>query len=322
MNKNIYRLDWDLRTKDDIISWLRCRNLAQKFIYYWEWANNYLDYVNLTFLKWWNIGNNDFNINPWEKILNSLDINTEIKQIYIWVACWDSSREIAFLKNLHSKNIKYIWIDSSEEMIEASDANLKKENIDYSLIRADIFNPNLMRYLESLLESNHEKSFLFFWWTFWNFNTTNIADLIWSFMKNWERLYIDSCTKDTSSESDFILHEHYLNKVKNEIWKKALLSWFTHVGFPVEKWDITIHTKRDDQIWLFWVEFYLALNKDVEFYLNKKCVIFSKWEEILFFQVIFYEIDKLVKFMKLHHFNFISKDLDNWVLWQFLFEKE
>lgn len=324
MKKKIYRLNWDSGVLDEITNWLRCRELSQEFIYFWNGSKNYLNYVSNSFLKWGTINEKSIDLNPWENILkkysNWKDI---IKNIYIWVACGDSKREIEFIKSLWKNNILYIWVDLSSEMIERSEYNLDKENFDYVLIQADIFNSDLLNQINLITKESDIKSFIFLWWTFWNFRTTNITDLLGGYMKKWEKLYIDIPVKWELSEDDFKLHEYYLDKSKkSEKWLKYINSWFIYIDFPLDKWDIVIQTSKDAQVGLFWIYHLLRLKENIEFLLNNKVVIFSKWEEINFFSITYYESEKLINFMKIHHFNLFDKDLDNWVLGQFLFEKQ
>jgi len=142
-------------------------------------------------------------------------------------------------------------------------------------------------------------------------------------MKKWEKLYMDITVKWELPKDDFKLHEYYLNKSKkSEEWLKHINSWFIYIGFPLDKWDIVIQTSKDAQVGLFSIDHLLKLKENVEFLLNNKVVIFSKWEEIKFFSITYYEPEKLINFMKIHHFNLFDKDLDNWVLGQFIFEKQ
>lgn len=323
MNKKIYRLDWDTWVIGKITDDLRCRKLSQQYIYFWKWSENYCDYVNDSFLTWWNASSNSMSLNPWKDILLKQKKNiSNNRQVYIWVACWDSTREIEFIRTLDN-NILYIGVDLSSEMIDLSENNLKWEAFDWVLIQSNIFNPELLNLINSFLDESDEKSFIFLWATFGNFMTTNITDLIGSYMKTWERLYIDIPVKWPLWKDDFNLHDYYLKKLKSSSeWAKYILSGFHYINFPIEKWDIVIHTHKDSEVWLFWVHHSLRLKENIEFLLSERVVIFSKNEEIKFFSVTYYEIKKLVNFMKLHHFNLLEEDLDAWILWQFLFEKE
>jgi len=324
MLKKIYRLNWDSGILNKIINWLRKREVSQEFIYSWEWASNYLNYVSDSFLRWWTVDSKKIDINPWKNILwKYSNRNKHKRDVYIWVACWDSTRDIEFIKSLWKKNILYIGVDLSSEMIEKSEKNLNKESFDYILIQSDIFNPDLISQIDLIIDKSDIKSFLFLWWTFWNFRTTSITDLLGSYLKKWEKLYIDIFTKSKYIEDEFKLHEYYINKCNDsKIFLNFIFSSFFYIDFPIEKWEIVVNTSKDNQIWLFWIHFNLRLKENIEFLLNNQVAIFSKWEEITFLSAIYYEPNKLIDFMKIHHFKTLDKDLNNWVLWQFLFEKE
>ena len=323
MNKKIYRLDWDSGIIDEITKWLRCREIGQQFMYFGNGSENYCDYL-WTFFEWDNLDKWKLDNSPWGTFFNEHGIIKWCKRdIYIWVACGDSKREIAFLKEQWNKNMLYIGVDLSSEMIDLSEENLKKEELDYILIQSDIFNPGLLKQIDLLINSDDRKSFLFLGWTFWNFRTTSITDLLGWYMKKGEKLYIDIFMKDDSVESDFALHQHYLDKLVDwSKWIKHIISGFTYVDFPIEKWEIVIHTENDKEVWLFGVYHSLKLLENVEFKLNDNLVIFSKWEEIRFHCITYYEIFKLINFMKIHHFHNSLKSISTGVLGQFLFEKE
>jgi uncharacterized SAM-dependent methyltransferase len=68
-------------------------------------------------------------------------------------------------------------------MIKLSEENLKDFSFDAQLIRSDISDNNFKRFLDNLSRKNQKRFFTFLGNTFGNLKTTNIVDLLGSYLK-------------------------------------------------------------------------------------------------------------------------------------------
>jgi hypothetical protein len=146
--------------------------------------------------------------------------------------------------------------------------------------------------------------------------------LLGSYLKTWDVVWIDITVKtDNTIKWNLELFNHYKEKtLNNKLWRDYILSWFKFINFPVEKWKIIIETREDKITWVYRIIFYLELLEDVEFELEWNIII-TTWEKIKFYELYYYDYNKLIEFMKIHRFKFIDKKLKKF-RWQFLFEKE
>lgn len=319
MGIEIYRMDWDSKVSQEISEWLRNRSLNQKFIYLWDWANKYYDYDKQF---WWDESEEAINVLDWKDILvkNYKSLKTD-KVVFIWVACWDSRKELKILESFNNPNILYIWIDFSEEMLQFSRETLKNAKFSCSLIRSDIININLKDQINYLSKWYDKKFFSFLWNTFWNIKPTNIVDLLWNYMEKGDSLLFDVVVKDEDIKSSLRIFNHYKSKLdKKWFFNEHILWGLKNVGFPIDKGEIFLETSENKKIWFYKLDFHLRLLNNIELDLKEKIIVSSE-ESIKFLEMYFYYVDKLIAFMWIHRFKFVDKKIKD-VDWQFLFEKE
>lgn len=323
MKTNICRFKGDSELLYEITEWLRNRLLDQKFAYLWKWSEKYYEYGASFSSFSWVQGSDNTLIKSWSELLYSYLVEVGDNKInFISIACWNSVNEIGIINSLWKKNIHYIWVDYTEEMINLSAQNLEKVTFDSYLIRSDIVDVVFKRYLDTLVMRNEKRFFSFLWNTFWNIKTTNVVDLLGSYLKKGDMVWIDVVLKEGQGvQSNILLFNHYKEKIlNNEKWREFVLWGFNYIDFPIEKWKIIIEIKEDSNIWYSKIIYSIELLENVEFNLEWP-IIFSKWEKISFFEIYFYEFNKLKQFMKIHHFNFIDSKIE-WSWGQLLFEKE
>lgn len=322
MTIDIFRLNTDTSIVPNILDDLRNRELSQKYIYLWNWADLYHEYLE-TF--WWDDSLDIANAGDFkEQLLSSGTFTWKEKVSFVSFACGNSSKEHALLKEIKPivQDIKYVGVDFSEEMLNSSKETLEDSWIDTTLIRSDISNIDLKQHLNNLTEWSDIRVFCLFGNTLWNVKITNMVDMIAFFMNSWDKLLLDVAHMDWKALSMLKVFDNYRELIwTNKTWRKFVVSWLWYIGFPLEKGKIVVETHEDTTNWNYEIVFSLQMNENVDFRKNDQLIVFSKWEKINLLHVNYYIADNFLKFMGKHHFNVLSQKLKS-VNGQFLFEKE
>lgn len=322
MKVNVCRFSGDSDLFYDITECLRNRKLNQKYAYIWDgWSTYYSYNTSFSWVKTWSASEIESWIDMLKNYINVKEIDKQMIN-FISIACGNSHKEKEIINGLWLESINYIGVDHSENMIMLSGQNLQHELFESYLIRSDIVDIAFKRYLDTLVKRNDKRFFSFLGNTFWNIKTTNVADLLGSYLKRWDMLWMDATlVKSMWVQSSINIFNHYKEKTKNnETWRNYILWWLNYIKFPIEKWEIIIRIEEDFNIGSYRVIFSLKLLENMEFNLEW-AIIFSQWEQIQFFEVYFYEPTRLIEFMKVHHFRLLTSQIDE-VRGRFLFEKE
>jgi len=320
---NIYNIISDSDITSEISSCLRNRILDQKFLYNWEWAELYYKFYEEDPLFTQNIDNIDsLNINNFG-FKHCFKQNKKICIISLW--CWDSHVETNFfkeiLKDKNNYNIDYIWVDLSKNMLELSAKKLKWLDINKKLICADFSNEKFIDEIYRLTEKYDKRVFTFFSNTFWNINHTNIIDLLYNILDNWEQIWLDVRLRkwNTTKDDMEIFNIHDL-KGNNSTLEKILWSIFIKSWISLDNWYFTKVLKKENSLNAVKMEFYFNLKNKVVTNNLKWQITLLPWERIRCQQIYYYDPDILISFFNEHNFKLIDKEI-KWNRGQFLFEK-
>jgi len=317
--ENIYKLDSDSDVLDELWTWLRNRNIEQKFIYFWEWGKLYYqwkfdyneknktEFLNQNFLDFLE-KNNILNTKQWSSIIS------------LW--CWDSIKEYSILKKLNNKKINFIWVDSSEKMLEISRKNLKYIKNEKKFLCADFSKKSFRLELEQLTKDNKNRVFVFFSNTFWNIEHTNIIDILWNLLKKWEKIWLDVVVRKWT----WIKNDIEISKMTSDIVLKKELSDKFFKNTLINLWinsssiELFSRVKKENFINSLKFDFFYYFKDKQEIEIKWEKIIILPWEEIKFLQIYAYERDWFIKFFNEHWFDFIDSNIKDF-RGQFLFQK-
>lgn len=313
----IYHLDSDSSILDELWNCIRNRNIEQKFIYQGDWAKLY--YLQKHSNKMYTsctLKQQDF-LSFFE---NNIHINSEkLQLISLW--CWNSENEKFLFEHIQNKNLTYIWVDSSKDMLDLSIEKLKNLDLDKKFICADFSSRKFRHELKQLTKQSEDRLFVFFSNTFWNINHTNIIDILLNLLNIWEKIWLDvRVRKWTTLEDDLDISTILADDVNRKEVRYSFLKTLENEWVDTNKWELTLKTTK--------VELLNALKFEFSFNLKEKSIIDIKWDKIVILaweniklqQIYAYDRDGLINFFSEHWFKLLDKQI-KWYRGQFLFEK-
>ncbi len=318
---SIYNVISDLENTRKLSLSLRNRKLDQSLLYQWKWANMYYSSIegDELFKKWnkdilgikdfYNFGSkNIFSKEEWISLIS--------------LGCWKSYIESYMFKKLWKDYpLIYLGIDSSKEMLDLSEKEIKDIGVDYTLVCSDFSEYWFNDIIKDFSSRWKKRIYCFLSNTFWNINHTNIIDILYNVLNKWEQIWLDvrlRKNKTVSGDLD-IFNIHKLNDNNTDMEK-----FFSQVleGANISNENGYFSKKMENKEWIN------ALKIDFDFIFTKKTVIDIKWqitflpeEHLRCLQIYYYDSESLINFFAEHGFKLVDKQ-EKYMRWQFLFEKE
>ncbi len=314
----IYNLmsDWELN--DQLADSLLNRDLEQKFLYLWEWADLYYENkdADTIYIK------NDINSKDLVKLWKKNEWKHK-KICFISLGCGNSSMEKDLFLEIESKyNLDYIWVDSSKDMLDMSIKNLSKiTNIKQSFICADIFTNEFRRELDQFTKDYDKRIFVFFSNTFGNKNHTKIIDILYNLLHKWEEIWVDvRLRKWTSAKDDMVACEYYHNWLKTKEQINLYFHPLKNLWIPFENWKMVLTTHKEKALNALKFQFSFVLNKKTNIKIRSDKITILPQERIELQQIYTYDKDWLINFFKEHNFKLKENIIKDW-RGVFIFEK-
>lgn len=315
----IYNLESDSSMLDELWDCIRNRNIEQKFLYQWDWAElYYLQKHSNKMYTGHTLEKNDF-LDFYKK---NIEINSSWNLDIISLGCGNSENEVSILENINTKNISYYWVDSSKSMLELSVENLKHLNLNKKFICTD-FSTNIFRQeLQQLTFNSDDKVFVFFSNTFWNIQHTNIIDILQNLLNKGEKLWLDLRTRkwetieDDLEISTILADDLHRTEVRNSFLE--ILKWY---WVDTSSWELILKTTKVDIIDALKFEFSFLLKEKSILDVKWQKIVILPWETIKIQQIYSFSPTWLINFFEEHWFKLIDKQT-KWYRWQFLFEKK
>lgn len=136
MNTKIYNTISDPMYTRQLIEGYENDDLPQWLLYIWKWSEKYYDAKHVIYEDSDIIWINDY-LEYSKELLNQ---NGNKKIAFISLGCGNSNTEYHLLNTLNiNKNIKYIGVDTSYEMLNMSMEKFENSKLDYCFLRADIW---------------------------------------------------------------------------------------------------------------------------------------------------------------------------------------
>ncbi len=317
MSKYIYRLDSDLENLESFSKSLRSRKIDQKQLYTWEWAEAYYD-GNVFSVDEWVIGEiNESKVAFWKDILDNFS-DEDLVVVSLWCWAWLTEKEVINVS--WNDKVTFIWVDSSDEMLILADKAFSEEDIDFKLMRADIWSSKFTREISNMTGEYSKRVFTFLWNTVGSIENSNIVDILYNILSSWDQLWLDVRLRgDGGFKDDMRLFNAY-NEAYNNDWKDFLMNklekfWIVDPDAEIKvkmiKEDITNSLK-------FTFSYLFKENRSVDLRWN---ITFLEWEVLEILSLHAFSWEWLIKFYEQHWFKCINSKKTH-LRWQFLFEKE
>lgn len=313
----IYRLDSDAALQEELSECIKNRQIEQKFIYQWVWADLYYDDIiknkiytesdlsNKCFLDF-------FNKNIWN--------NKEIDLISL--GCGMSNIEKYLFENLGSpEKISYVGVDSSKKMLDLSINNLKNiKTTKKKFICADFSKKIFKSELSDFSDKN--RLFVFFSNTFWNIKPTNIIDMLGNLLHKKERIWLDVRVRSwTSIQDDFNISDIINENMKTEERKNTLYKIIDDLWIDRDNVELITQSKKESFVNALKVNFSYLFKKKTEIDLKGEKIFILPWESIQMLSIYHFDPKWLESFFHEHGFKLLDKEIKGY-RGQFLFEKE
>ena len=313
----IYNLisDWDLT--DDINSWLRNRSLEQKVLYLQEWSDLYYDAKHSDSLYL-----DDFSI---EELIDiwikwNLEKSKGKHNAFISLWCGDSRIEKDIFEIIWNKygKLDYFGIDSSRSMLDLSIKNLSTfTGMDKKYLCAYFSTNVFKRELTQMTLDYDKRIFAFLSNTFWNINHTNITDILYNLLNQWERIWLDVRLRQwTKVKDDMELFNMYNQYLDVPLFFLPLKKY----GVPIENGKMILSTNKEDSLWAIRFDFSFLFTKKTKISAKNEDIIVLPKETIKLQQIYAYDPELLIKFLQEHGFKLIRMEKKNY-RWHFIFEK-
>lgn len=310
----------DYELEEQLIDLIKRREIDQKFLYFWEWAEIYYkaywfgnkeedDNTDLYWLKeasvWASKWAYDFIKD------NILDKESWKKWVIISLGCWNWFQETEILNkiNLDKSNLSYIWVDSSKSMLSLVKKNLKDISTHKTFICADFTSSQFVNEIHEITSDYDYRIFCFLWYTFWNTNQTSMTDSLYAILWPNDYLLLDALTrKDDTPNTKLRLFERYSSYLENSLMKDFWFATFEDIWVPKKKWRMTLKTENEESVWAFVFKFIYEFTDKIKLNIRGKAIHILPWESIDLYSIRNYDYGKLINFFDEHEFEIIDSN--------------
>lgn len=315
--EKIYNTISDPMYMNQLIESYENEEMEQWLLYLWDWWEAFYGSKNKMYaeddllgLEWYL----NFSYNCFDKW---------VKTAFISLWCWNSNTEKYILGHLSDEyDISYIWVDTSEEMLNMSVKNMKDISNKKTFLRADFWSQEFKNEINLLCKWFEKKVFVFFWWTFWNIKYTKIINILYNFLWKNDQIWIDVWVRKWSTiEDDLQLFDIYKGWLTNPIMTDFLLSKIKNDGIDINSWEIILKSSEVKEIWAIQFSYYFKFNQKININIKDYKIIFLPWYNLKLLSIHRYWVDGFINLLKWHNFKLITQNI-KWYDWQFLFEKE
>ncbi len=314
---NIYNTISDPMYQKQLIDSYENENMNQWLLYQWDWWNKYYDSKNSTY-QW----NDILSLKDFSNFINNLFVPKN-KTVFISLWCGNSETEKYILKHLkQNKDVMYIGVDASDQMLELSIENLKDLNNEKVFLRADFWSDEFKHEIHSLSENFDERIFTFMWGTFWNIKYTRIINILNNILTKNDKIWIDIwIRKSINISEDLALFNIYKSYLVNSWKKDFLLNKIKNDGIDIEKWKLIIESQEFSDIKALQFSFFFKFHEKIEINVKNYKITFLPWYKLKLLQIYRFDPMKFIELFEWYHFKFIKNEL-KWYDGQFLFEKK
>jgi hypothetical protein len=319
MNNKIYNTISDPQQDSDIIKWYEVGSLNQRLLYTDKWAQEYYNWKDQFYDSDEILNINDF-INFWKE--HCFHKNKKTLAISIWCGNSWTEKEIITTLSKDNYDISYLWVDSSQKMLELSQENFKDIDINQYFMRSDFWSPFFLSEIEKYSKQYEDVIFIFFWWTFGNIKHTKIVNILNNLLNAWEKLWTDIyIRKGLTLQDDIVIHENYKKYLTNKKKTLFLTDRLSSDGVNIQKWELTLETKKITEINALIFTFSFIFHEKDDIKIRHDKVTFLPNTKIELLKIYRFDPEAFINFIIEYNFLLINKQI-KWHRGQFLFEQK
>lgn len=298
--------------KKELLEDVMNRDIEQKFHYLGNGANRYYQWFESKKKK-----NLNTYLTPQDYtsfFLKNIPLSNNKKIAIISLGCGNSCQEKKLLETLtkENTNFSYFGVDSSSEMLDLAEKNLKDINFNKNFILADITTELFETRMKDLLNNFDQRIFCFLWFTFNNPNQTNITDRLYNLLQNDDFLWLDIGARETINPGDnmrlYWLYEKYL---QNEKSMDFYFSPLKQMGVNIKDGKMKLKMISEDVIGTLKFWFYFRMNCNKKFSFENKVLHLWEDQDIDLLYIRIYHLPTLIKFLKSFEFKLVTHKIKN-----------
>ncbi len=307
MIKTEYRLSDDI-LENELISYVKKREMDQKFNYLWKWAEKYYEVA---------ASNADDKNIKWERYRHFFKEKIHIPKsktfAFISLWCGNALEEKLLLEKLLEDGymFSYIWVDSSKSMLHLAQKNLSTLwKLDQTFVCADFCDTSFIKNMNKLTKDIDQKVFFFFWRTFGNPNQTNITWSLYNILWKNDYLWFDILWRDwKKSSSKLKIFERYTVYVRSEDRNVFDFIPLSSLWVNISSGKMILRTKNEPSVWAIVYDFSFLFEKKVVIRVDSEIMHFLPGESISLMQIRNYDIEKFLHFLAEYDFLVVASEL-------------
>lgn len=313
---NYYNTISDPMYQKRLIDWYESEEMDQWLLYLWDGWKYFYDSKNIKYNE--------------DELLNKKDYLDFAKKsflkwkrnVFISLWCWNSDNEKYILENINDDyDVTYIWVDTSEYMLDESMKNLSHIDRKQIYLRADFGSDEFKNEINNICKDFDNKVFVFFWGTFWNIKYTKIINIMYNFLWKNDKIWIDiGIRKWHKVEDDLKLFEIYKWWLDNNRLSDFLLSKIRADGIDTSKWEVIVRSSESNEIWALEFNFLFKFKEKTKINIKNYDIIFLPGYSLKLLRIYRFWVDGFINLLEWHNFNLLEKQT-KWYDGQFLFEK-
>lgn len=325
----------DSTLDNELLQLIKKREIDQKYLYMWEWANCYYNaywrwkieeskdssesnnhnYTKLSYLEF--LQENIFSKNK----------NKKWVLISLWCGNWYQEKNMLEILCKKWENIDYIWVDCSKSMLKMAQENLSEIKMKKKFVYSDFISQEFANEIELETAWYDYKIFAFLWCTFWNPNQTSITDSLYNMLWPNDFLLLDLASREASdSNMKLKLFERYSQFLEIKDFNNFRFTPLKRLWIDMNSWKMVLKTSSEESIWSYAFKFVFKFTVRTVIKYKKEKIHFLPWEEFKLLTIRNYDLDKVRKFFSDHDFYEVTLETAqaNWWLsvTQFLFKRK
>ena len=345
----MYSLITDAELEEELLQWLKQRSLDQKFLYIQEWANVYYDMVKEKSKEqkeqtgkfiWDSIRKFEDTKKdqkptffPNESLLSNFMKDRNYRSypsclISLW--CGDARQEKRLLEELAKSHpqVSYFAVDSSKEMLQLAENNLKNIKLKKTFIQADFTQKKFSQEIDQRTKDKEIRIFSMLGSTLWNPNQTEIITSLHNMMWPSDLLRFDISTREkiTEENTQIMINEYRAMLTDPSIQRRNLRLLAKH-GLNIEEdGQLELAVGQEEELGITLLKYYYKFKKDTTLTIANENLKFLTNDRITLLHIRNYHTPKFLEFMNKMGFKLFDsqkqRDTEDITRTQFLFAKK
>lgn len=238
-------------------------------------------------------------------LTNTLSEKKDLSVAIISLGCGSCEKEKPILDHLKKVgyNISFFGVDSSMAMIKKAARVLNNATFEPHLICADFGGLNFKKELNKIIGDYSVKMYMFFGNTFGNLNQSYVTDVLKNIMRTGDYLLLDIVGVEAVTPlMRSKLFERYVKFIEHPPEKRFFFGPAKALGIPEDCGEMALEVNTDHTTQALIFRFKFKINRSVKFNIEQEEVNLSTNEYIHLCDILVYDINELIKFLKKRSF--------------------